>query len=305
MQTQEILRQLEGIRDFIGNTPLIPIPSLSKHGVQLLAKAEWCQLSNSVKARAGYQIIKAALENGQLDNRVLLDASSGNTAIAYACIAAKIGLKLKICLPENATPKRKQILLALGVELHYTPEDGGTDLARKIAQSMADKHPDRYFFANQYNNAENWKIHYETTAEEIYRQTEGRITHFVACLGTTGTFVGTAKRLKEINSDIITIGLQPDQPKHGLEGWKHMPTAFVPGIYTEEDLDHTTLVASDQAEEMVRFLAAREGLLLSPSSAANVMGAKTWVDQLEEGVVVAVLPDDISKYDELLKKIGR
>jgi len=304
LKTQELIQRLDQIKSFIGNTPLIPIPSLSKPGVQLLAKAEWCQLSNSVKARAGFQIIKSGLESGDLVNKTLLDASSGNTAIAYASIAAKIGLKVKICLPENATNKRKEILRALGAELLYTPEDGGTDEARRIAKKMSEEEPEKYFYANQYDNPANWQIHYQTTAEEIFQQTAGKVTHFVACLGTTGTFVGNAKRLKELNPEIVTVGLQPDRSDHVLEGWKHMPTASIPGIYSEENMDETTFVESDQVEDMVRFLANHEGLLLSPSSAANLMGAKKWVDQLDEGIVVAVLPDDISKYDELLKKIA-
>ncbi|MCL4165298.1 UNVERIFIED_CONTAM: hypothetical protein GTU68_007313, partial [Idotea baltica] len=215
----------------IGNTPLLYIASLSTDTVSIYAKAEWYQLGNSVKARAAYRIISQALHQGLLEDRILLDASSGNTAIAYASIAARLGISLEICLPANASQKRKDILLGLGTTLHLTSELEGTDGAQAFAKELVVKNPSKYYLADQYNNASNWQAHYFGTAEEIYQQSNAQVTHFVSGLGTTGSFVGNAKRLKELNSAIKTIALQPQSPMHILEGWKHLETAVVPGIF--------------------------------------------------------------------------
>ncbi|MDX1685444.1 MAG: cysteine synthase family protein [Saprospiraceae bacterium] len=287
----------------VGNTPLLAIESLGSDKVKVYGKAEWMQLGNSVKARAAFNIISSALRNGQLQDRVLLDASSGNTAIAYASICARLSIPIEICLPANASAKRKSILHALGAQLHLTSELEGTDGAQREAKNLAEAHPDKYFYADQYNNDANWKAHYYTTALEIWEQTNKKLTHFVAGLGTTGSFVGTAQRLKELNPEIRTIALQPNSPMHFLEGWKHLPTAKVPGIYNDRNVDQLLEINSEDSIAFVKRIAREEGLLISPSSAANLLGAKRIADTLEEGVVVTILPDDISKYDEVLNMI--
>jgi S-sulfo-L-cysteine synthase (O-acetyl-L-serine-dependent) len=287
----------------IGHTPLLKLSSLSTDRVEVYAKAEWYQLGNSVKARAAFRIISEAILAGLLEGRTLLDASSGNTAIAYASICAKLQIPLAICLPANASQKRKDILRALGTELHLTSELEGTDGAQAVARSMAEAEPERYFLADQYANPANWKAHYHGTAEEIWSQTDGIITHFVTGLGTTGSFVGNAAKLKALNPDIRTVALQPDSPMHLLEGWKHLETAVVPAIFSEEHIDGYASVDSTGALDMIRFIAKHEGLLLSPSSAANLLGAKQLANTLKEGRIVTLLPDDASKYDEILQMI--
>jgi cysteine synthase B len=287
----------------IGHTPLLKMNSLSTDRVEIYAKAEWYQLGNSVKARAAFRIISEALISGQLEDRTLLDASSGNTAIAYASICAKLQIPLTICLPANASQKRKDILKALGTELHLTSELEGTDGAQAVAKELAISDPDRYFLADQYANPANWKAHFLGTAEEIWQQTHGIITHFVTGLGTTGSFVGNAAKLKALNPAIRTVALQPDGPMHILEGWKHLETAKVPDIFSDEHIDEYATVDSTGALDMIRFIAKHEGILLSPSSAANLLGAKQLADTLTEGRIVTLLPDDASKYDEILQMI--
>jgi cysteine synthase B len=295
--------RLKSVEPFIGNTPLIPISSLSTASVEIWAKAEWCQMGQSVKARAAFNIIKEALHIDRLDGKTLLDASSGNTAIAYASIGAKLGIPVAICLPKNASQKRKDILRALGAELHLTSELEGTDGAQQVARALFEEEPEKYFYADQYNNDANWQAHYHGTAVEILEQTKGRITHFVTGLGTTGSFVGNAARLKEHDPGIMTIALGPDSPMHFLEGWKHLETAIVPGIFTDENIDRYLEIDSSEVLEMVKYIANHEGLLLSPSAAANLLGAKKVAESLEEGMVITLLPDDISKYDEVLETL--
>lgn len=294
---------LAEIAEQIGNTPLLAIRSLSTAKVKIYAKAEWQQLGNSVKARAAYQIISSAIGKGQLEGRSLLDASSGNTAIAYASICAKLNIPLEICLPANASQKRKDILKALGTTLHLTSELEGTDGAQAAAKELALASPEKYYLADQYSNDSNWKAHYHGTANEIYRQTEGRITHFITGLGTTGSFVGNSVRLKELNPAIRSIALQPDSPMHILEGWKHLETAATPKIFNEDNLDGYRSIDSLAALDMIRFIAKNEGILLSPSSAANLLGAKNLSNEIKEGVIVTLLPDDASKYDEILEML--
>jgi cysteine synthase B len=261
------------------------------------------QLSGSVKARAAYNIILKALENGALNsNKVLLDATSGNTGIAYAAISKKLGIKVSLCLPENASKERKDILQSLGVEIIYTSKFEGTDGAQQVARELAEKHPDQFFYADQYKNDNNWKAHYHGTAVEIYSELPG-ITHFIAGLGTTGTFVGTGRRLKELNPSIRLISLQPDSALHALEGWKHLETAMVPTIYDASVADDSWEVSTEEAYEVLKTAAKHEHLLLSPSSAANLAGAIRLANSLEEGVVVTVLPDNADKYSEVIKRI--
>ena len=288
----------------IGHTPLHPVTGLFPAGkVKLYAKKEWMQLSGSVKARAGYNIIRRAIETGSLTrNRTLLDATSGNTGIAYAHIAARLNIPVTLCLPENASRERKEILQSLGVQLVLTSRFEGTDGAQQVAKAMATENPEKYFYADQYKNENNWKAHYHSTALEIYQAVPG-ITHFVAGLGTTGTFVGTGRRLRELQPSIQLISLQPDLALHGLEGWKHLETAVVPEIYDPGVADANETVSTEEAHQLIKEVWQKEGLLLSPSSAANLAGAIRVARRLEEGIVVTVLPDNADKYSEIIQKL--
>ena len=300
----KLLNKAKRLRQQVGNTPLVPIKNLfSKKGVQLWAKQEWAQLSGSVKCRPAYQIFLDAIEKGELDeNKTLLDATSGNTGIAYAAIGAALGIKVALCLPENASKERKEILQSYGAEIIYTSRFEGTDGAQQVAQALALKYPEKYFYADQYKNGNNWRAHYQTTAPEIISELPD-LTHFVAGLGTTGTFVGTGRRLKEYNSSIELVSFQPDSALHGLEGWKHLDTAIVPAIYDPFVADRNIDISTEEAYEMIGAAVKHEGLLLSPSSAANLAGALKVIDGIEEGTVVTVLPDNADKYSEVIKKI--
>jgi S-sulfo-L-cysteine synthase (O-acetyl-L-serine-dependent) len=300
--SNENLRRLESS---VGNTPLREIRHfLENKKVRLFAKLEWQQFGGSVKSRPAFQIIKDALENGELGGgKEILDASSGNTGIAYAHIGKSLGIPVTLCLPENASEERKQILGDLGVNLILTSRDGSTDEAQEVAEQMYQKDPERYYYADQYNNTSNWKAHYLTTGPEIIRQTEKKVTHFIAGLGTTGTFTGTGKRLKEWNTGVKLIALQPDFPLHGLEGWKHLETAHVPGIYDPALADENRSVSTERAYELIKTVREKEGLILSPSSAANLAGALELAGELDEGLIVTVFPDDGSKYSEILNKL--
>lgn len=298
--------KLAALQSQVGNTPLFEVRQLfRKKNVALYAKQEWRQLSGSVKARAAYAIFRDAINKGLLNpDKILLDATSGNTGIAYARIGKSLGIPVTLCLPENASPERKAILQSLGAELILTSRFEGTDGAQEIARSLSEKDPDRYFYADQYKNENNWKAHYYGTAEEIIDALPD-ITHFVAGLGTTGTFVGTGRRLKKYNPSIQLISLQPDNPLHGLEGWKYMETAVVPQIYDPFLADENLEVSTEEAYQLIREAKEKEGLDLSPSSAANLAGAIRVASILEEGIVVTVLPDNSDKYGEILKKIFR
>jgi cysteine synthase B len=290
----------------IGNTPLLRLDgaaaaesllgySLSPR-VSLLAKAEWYNPGGSVKDRAALNIIRAAEQRGDLwPGMTLLDATSGNTGIAYAMLGAGRGYRVRLVVPENVSPERLAILRAYGAELILTDPLDGSDGAIREAQRIAAADPSVYY-ADQYNNEANWQAHYFTTAEEIWRQTGGAITHFVAGVGTSGTFVGTTRRLRELNPAIRCYSAQPDSPFNGLEGWKHMPSAIVPGIY-DATLAHGELTArTEDAYATARYLARQEGLLVGVSAAANVHVALRVALTLEEGVVVTVLPDSGLKY---------
>lgn len=300
---QGILNKLKTLSRKIGNTPLMTIEGLHQNkNVQVVAKREWMQFSGSVKARAAFNIIKEAILSGRLnESKTLLDATSGNTGIAYAAICGELGIQVSLCLPENASPARKEILQSLGAEIIYTSAFGGTDYAQEEAGRLAEKYTHKYFYASQYTNVANWRAHYEGTAEEITKQAPN-ITHFVAGLGTTGTFVGTAKRLKEFNPDIKAISLQPDIAMHGIEGWKHLETAIVPKIYDPGIADKNQTVSTEEAHEVIRHYASR-GLFLSPSSAANIAGAIKIASQIDKGLILTVLPDNADKYKELINQI--
>ena len=299
-----LIKRAKSLGTQVGNTPLVRLGKLLDHPrVQLWAKQEWHQLSGSVKSRAAYFIIMDALQKGALDeSKTLLDATSGNTGIAYAAIGAALGIRVALCLPENASKERKDILQSLGAEIIYTSKFEGTDGAQEVAADLAQTHPDKYFYADQYKNENNWKAHYHTTGEEIIRQVP-HLTHFVAGLGTTGTFIGTSRKLREYNSDIQCISFQPDNPMHGLEGWKHLETATVPRIYDPLVADQNIEVSTEESYEMLKKVYRDEGLLISPSSAANLAGAVKLANTIDKGTIVTVLPDNADKYSEVVKKL--
>lgn len=291
----------------IGNTPVHKISNklFNNPHVQIYAKKEWLQTGGSVKARAAYNIIRAALETGELnENKILLDATSGNTGIAYAAVAKELGIKVTLCLPENASKERKQILKDLGVHIIYTSPLEGTDGSQEVAVKLAKEHPEKYFYADQYKNENNWKAHYNTTAFEILEQVPG-ITHFATGMGTTGTFIGTGRRLKELKPSIRLISFQPESSMHGMEGWKHLETAVVPTIYDATVADENINIPTEDAYEMLVKVYEVEGLLLSPSSAANITGAIKVADKIKEGIIVTVLPDNADKYSDVINKLIR
>jgi len=296
--------KLAALHDQIGHTPLMSFPKIfRKEQVMLYAKQEWKQLSGSVKARAAYAIFRDAIEKKQLHpGKILLDATSGNTGIAYARIGKWLGIPVTLCLPENASVERIEILRSLGVELILTSRFEGTDGAQEIARDLAEKSPDLYFYADQYKNENNWKAHFNGTGTEIIRDLPG-ITHFVTGLGTTGSFVGTGRRLREKDPSIRLISLEPDNPLHGLEGWKHLETAVVPEIYDPLLADENLQISTEEAYEMIVLVKEKEGLILSPSSAANLVGAIRVASKLEKGIVVTLLPDNGDKYGELIQKL--
>ncbi|MFY0686809.1 MAG: pyridoxal-phosphate dependent enzyme [Cyclobacteriaceae bacterium] len=302
---EQLSTKTASLASHIGNTPLFKVDGLhSNPNVEIYAKLEWQQMGGSVKARPAYDIIQNAIQTGQLGNgRVLLDASSGNTAIAYASIAAALGIQVEICLPANASQERKNILQRLGANLTLTSEFGGTDDAQQVAREMYHVNPEKYFYADQYNNQNNWRAHYKGTGHEIWNQTNGTITHFVSALGTTGTFTGTTRRLKKLNHEITSISLQPDGPMHGLEGWKHLETAIVPGIYDSRLANEDWGIDTADAYQLIPQIASRTGLLVSPSSAANLAGAIKLSDQINEGVIVTMFPDNAEKYSEVMTQI--
>ncbi len=285
----------------IGNTPLIRLRNITRdlpESLEIYAKAEFLNPGGSVKDRAALAMILAGERSGELtSDKTILDATSGNTGIAYAVIAAARGYQVTLTLPANASDIRKRILKRYGAEIIETDPLNGTDGAQAVAKELAQKRPDKYFYADQYNNDANWKAHYATTAPEIWWQTHGRVTHFVAGLGTTGTFVGTTKRIKEFNSDLHSISVQPDSPLHGLEGVKHLETAIVPGIYDANLADESMVLSTEDAQAMTRRLAREEGLFVGPSSGANVLAAIRTAEELqEEAVIVTILCDGGGKY---------
>jgi S-sulfo-L-cysteine synthase (O-acetyl-L-serine-dependent) len=291
--------EARSVLDLIGNTPMLRFKRVGSdlNGVELMAKAEWYNPGGSVKDRAALNMILDGERRGLLTRqKILIDATSGNTGIAYAMIAAERGYKVKLALPKNASVERKQCLLAYGAELVLTDPTEGTDGAQRYVRKLVDAEPDKYFYPDQYNNDSNWKAHYETTAIEIWKQTEGRVTHFVTGLGTSGTFVGVTRRLKELNPAIQCISMQPDAPLHGLEGLKHMATALVPGIYDESLADEQIEVATEDAQKMVLRLAREEGLLVGVSSGANLFAAIEVARRIKEGLVVTIFCDSAAKY---------
>ena len=287
------------VLDMIGRTPLVRLNRFEAEtpGVELYAKAEWQNPGGSVKDRAAARMILDGEARGALTRtHTILDATSGNTGIAYAMVGAARGYKVKLCVPENASSERKLILRALGAELVLTNPLESTDGAIREARRLYQSDPERYFYPDQYNNEANWQAHYDTTAPEIIEQTSGRLTHFVAGLGTSGTFVGTARRLRKFNPAIKVISFQPDSPFHGLEGLKHMESAIVPGIYDPTLADEDLRIGTERAYRMVRRLAREEGLLAGISSGAAVAAMLDVAQRLDGGIVVTVFPDGAEKY---------
>jgi cysteine synthase B len=288
--------------DQIGNTPLLHLANIGSEfpNITFYAKAEWFNPGGSVKDRPALSMIQAGLSSGLLEpGKTIIDATSGNTGIAYAMIAAVLGYAVTLCLPESASHERKRILKAYGAELVLTPGDEGTDGAIRRVHEIVGRPPSKYYYPDQYSNPANWQAHYRTTANEIWEQTGGRVTHFVAGLGTSGTFVGTTRRLRQWNERIRCISLQPDASFHGLEGWKHMPTAMRPAIYDDTLADENVEVGTEAAYRMVKRLAREEGLLVSPSSAAALLGCLAVAKRIPAGeaaVMVTIFPDSAAKY---------
>jgi len=287
----------------IGDTPLIRLDRAvhGLDGITLLAKAEWVNPGGSVKDRAAASMVCAALANGSLaPGKTLLDATSGNTGIAYAMLGAALGFPVLLAMPSNVSAERKRILQAYGAKVEWTNPDHGSDGAIRRARELASNEPERFCYVDQYSNHANWKAHYETTGPEIWQQTSGKVTHFVAGLGTSGTFMGTVRRLKELNPSLRAVSMQPDSPFHGLEGLKHMETAIVPAIYDPQLADRNIEVETEAAYAMAKRLAREEGLLVGISAAAAVVAGVRIAEEeaaaRRPATIVTVLPDSADKY---------
>ena len=287
----------------IGNTPLIRLERVTGElkGITLLAKAEWTNPGGSVKDRAAAGMVHDAVERGLLaGGKTLLDATSGNTGIAYAMLGAAMSFPVTLVMPRNVSAERKRIVRAYGASVEWTDPDQGSDGAIRRAREMAASGPEKYFYCDQYSNNANWKAHYTTTGPEIWRQTEGQVTHFVAGLGTSGTFIGTTRRLKEFHPGVVAISFQPDSPFHGLEGMKHMPTAIVPAIYDPLLADRNIEIETEAAYAMARRLAREEGVLVGISAAAAVVASLRVAEEEHaagrRAVIVTVLADSADKY---------
>jgi len=304
MQTE--IRELElgsSLESRIGNTPLIRLDRVvgSLPGITLLAKAEWHNPGGSVKDRAAAAMIREAMVDGRLGpGKTLLDATSGNTGIALAMLGAALGIPVVLVMPSNVSPERKRILKAFGAQVEWTKPDESSDGAIRRARELAGNDPQRFCYLDQYSNKANWRAHYKTTGPEIWRQTEGHITHFVAGLGTSGTFMGTTRRLKELNPEIVAVSMQPDSPFHGLEGLKHMATSIVPTIYDPWLADRNLEMGTEPSYAMAKLLARQEGILVGISAAAAVAAsleiAREEAAEGRSAVIVTVLPDSADKY---------
>lgn len=292
------------LEEKIGNTPLVSFRHLTAHlpeNVRLYAKAEWYNPGGSVKDRAAFNIIRTAEGEGKLGNgQTLLDSTSGNTGIAYAMIGAARGHRVKLFMPENVSPERVKILRAYGAELVFTDGAERADGAIRAVRELAASEPDKYFYANQFNNDANWQAHYKTTAPEIWQQTNGTITHFVAGLGTSGTLVGNGRRLHEFNPNIEVVSMQPDAAGHGMEGLKHMASAIKPGIYDPSVADRNVVVNTEAAHDMARELARKEGYLVGISAAANFTAALRVAEEIaergESATIITIFCDNGYKY---------
>lgn len=301
--TKYISKKVSGssILDRVGNTPLLKIDrvtrGLKNKDVEIYAKAEWFNPGGSVKDRPALRIIEEAEKSGRLNHdKVIIDSTSGNTGIAYALIGASKGYKVTLVMPSNVSEERKRIVRAFGANMIFTDPLLGSDGAMLEAKRILNAEPSGYFYADQYNNPANWKAHFETTGVEIWEQTSGRVTHFVACLGTSGTLMGTGRRLKEYNPDIQVISVEPATPIHGLEGMKHMATSIIPGIYDEHFPDRKMEVETEDAYAVVKRLAAEEGFFVGYSSGAALVASLKLADEIESGMIVTVFPDRGDRY---------
>ena len=292
----------ENLMRRIGNTPLIPLATLTHDlpNVEILGKAEWLNPGGSVKDRAAANIVAEARRSHQFGpGKILLDSTSGNTGIAYAMLGAAQGFPVTLCMPENVSVERKKVLQAYGANVIYTDPADGSDGAIRYARELYAGDPQKYFYADQYSNEANWRAHYSTTANEIWQQTQGRVTHFVSMLGTSGTFVGTTRRLKELKPNLHAVSLQPDSPFHGIEGAKHMASAIVPRIYDWTLADQNLEISTESSYKMVKRLARQEGILVGISAAAAVVGCLQVAGDLKRGqraTIVTILCDSGDKY---------
>ncbi|GAB63920.1 cysteine synthase [Candidatus Jettenia caeni] len=287
--------------DNVGNTPLLRINRIAKElrdkDVEIYAKAEWFNPGGSVKDRPALRIIEEAEKTGKLNyDKIIIDSTSGNTGIAYALIGASRGYKVTLVMPLNVSEERKRIIRAFGAKIIFTDPLLGSDGAMLEAKRMVNEDPSKYFYADQYNNPANWKAHYDTTGVEIWKQTAGEVTHFIACLGTSGTLMGTGRRLKEYNPCIQVIAVEPSASIHGLEGMKHMSTSVVPGIYDDHFPDKKIAVETEDAYTIIKKLAAEEGFFVGYSSGAALMASLKVASELEKGLIVTIFPDRGDRY---------
>ena len=300
MRLPHELQQATEIVDLIGYTPLIRLRRITRHlpeSIEIYGKAEWFNPGGSVKDRPAWNIVRTAIERGELrGGKRLLDATSGNTGIAFAMIGAALGFGVTLCMPANVSTERKRILKAYGAEVIYTDPLESSDGAIRKARALYAQHPDRYYYADQYNNPANWQAHFASTGPEIWRQTREQITHFVAGLGTSGTLMGVGRFLRQTAPHVRLVAVQPDSPFHGLEGMKHMDTSIVPGIFDPALPDETREVATERAHAMVKRLAREEGVLVGVSAAANLCAALDLAEELEQGVVVTIFCDNGDRY---------
>ena len=293
---------LSSILDRIGNTPLVRIHELTKHlppKVEIYAKLEYFNPGGSVKDRPAYRMIQEGIKAGKLTRRkIIMDPTSGNTGVAYAMIGAVMGYQVELVLPENASHQRKETARAFGANLVFSSAMEGSDGAIRLARRLYEENPGKYFMPDQYNNEFNSLAHYDTTAMEIWEQTGKRVTHFVATMGTSGTAMGTSRRLKELNKNIYCMGAQPAHALHGLEGLKHMPTSIVPGIYHERELDEVMGLETEPSYDLAELLGKEEGLLVGYSSGAAMLAALELTKRIKEGVIVTIFPDHGDRYFE-------
>ena len=292
--------RVESIIELVGNTPLIPLKKISEElnpGVEIYAKAEWFNPGGSVKDRPALKMITDGIETGKLTkDKIIMDSSSGNTAIAYAMIGAALGYEVELVTPQNINTERKKVLKAYGAKVIFSDPLEGSDGAIRLARKLKAEFPDKYFMPDQYNNPANPLAHYETTAPEIWEQTNGRVTHFFAGMGTSGTIMGTGRRLKEFNPEIKIIALQPEDALHGLEGLKHMPSSIVPGIYKENFPDETIGLSTEKAYKMMKTVIDKEGIFIGHSGGAAIYETFQYAKKLKEGVLVTILPDSGFRY---------
>lgn len=294
------LKRAQSVTDLVGNTPLIKLTHVTaglSPGVEVYAKAEWFNPGGSVKDRPALWMILDGIESGRLTrDKIIMDSSSGNTAIAYAMIGAALGYKVELVIPENINIERKNTLRAFGSEIIYSDPLEGSDGAIRLARKLKAEYPDKYFMPDQYNNPMNPQAHSDSTAVEIWEQTQGRVTHFFAGLGTSGTFMGTTRKLKELNPEIRGIAIEPAEALHGLEGMKHMPSSIVPGIYDASYPDELIRVDTEDAYDLMKDLLKKEGIFVGHSGGAVAFATLEYAKKLKEGVLVTLFPDGGYRY---------